>query len=125
MRCALWRGISGSVVLACLHGLLSGTACQFVLVRSWWCRAPFDGDDAKTVVLAVAASVTESGHIWGWQDITMKTYIYPAAIEVTEIYYVDVDEPQQVLQAACLACTMAELAAAAAAAFVQHPTLRC
>ena len=68
------------------------------------------------MVLAVAASVTESGHIWGWQDITMRTYIYPAAIEVTEIYYIDVDEPQQVPQATCLACTMADYAAAAAAA---------
>lgn len=66
-------------------------------------RTPFDGDDVKTVLLAAAASITDSGTIsWWWyagngNPAALKTYVYPSAMDVSEVYYVDVESEPEVL----------------------------
>ena len=50
--------------------------------------------------MAMAASITDSGRVaMASSDsapVSLKLYTYPSAIDVSEIYYVDVDEDPEV-----------------------------
>ena len=86
-----------------------------------YCRAPLDGDDVKMLLLAAAASFTDSGDL-GWccyESAAMKTYVYPSAIDVYEIYYVDADD--QVRPSACQLCVATS--AALLLIFASSPTV--